>query len=113
MKIFISALENSLDAQVDQRFGRCAWLVVVDSETGQWEAHKNPGSALSGGAGVAAAQYVIDHGAGVVISGDFGPHAAQAFGQAGVEMRLFTAEVSRVKDAVSLMLEKKLPLFKD
>ncbi len=113
MKLFISALENSLDAQVDQRFGRSVWLVGVDSDTGQWEAHKNPAAALSGGAGVAAAQFVIDHGAGVVISGDFGPHAAQAFQQAGVEMRLFTAEVSTVKDAVALMVEKKLPLFKD
>jgi predicted Fe-Mo cluster-binding NifX family protein len=113
MKIFISALENSMEAQVDQRFGRCAWLIGVDSDTGDWQALENPGAALSGGAGVAAAQFVLDHGAGVVISGDFGPHAAQAFGQAGVEMRLFTAEVSRVKDAVSLMLEKKLPLFKD
>jgi len=34
MKICVSAFSGSLDAEVDSRFGRCAYFVIVDSETG-------------------------------------------------------------------------------
>ena len=38
MKIAVSAVGNTLDAQVDQRFGRCSYFVIVDSETMMAEA---------------------------------------------------------------------------
>jgi len=111
MRLIISAQEPSPDGPVDRRFGRSSWLVSVDSETGKWKAFENPGASQSGGAGVAAAQFVIDQKAEVVISGDFGPHAAGAFRVAGIKMRLFIEEVTSVQSAVTLWSEEKLLVF--
>ena len=79
MIIIISAQQPQLTSSVDKRFGRSPTLVKMDTDTGKWEALTNPGVSQSSGAGVAAAQLVIDQKANAVISGDFGPHAANAF----------------------------------
>jgi len=112
MILLISAQEPQLAGPVDHRFGRSLWLVKVDTGTNQWEAFSNPGASQSGGAGVAAAQFVIDQKANVVISGDFGPHAATAFRQANISMYLLTDEISTVKQAVDNFKEEKLTLLK-
>jgi len=38
MKIGISVTAPNLDAEVDPRFGRCPYFVIVDPETMQFEA---------------------------------------------------------------------------
>jgi predicted Fe-Mo cluster-binding NifX family protein len=107
----ISAQEPVFEGQVDQRFGRSPWLFFMDTATGRWEALENPGSTQSGGAGVAAAQLVIDHQAEAVISGDFGPHAANALRAANIDMYIFTAEIQTVQAAVMACLIGKLAKF--
>ncbi len=71
-----------------------------DTETKQWEGFLNSGVSQSGGAGVAAAQFVVDKGAEVVISGDFGPNASRAFEAAGIGMQRFTDSTKTVQEAV-------------
>jgi predicted Fe-Mo cluster-binding NifX family protein len=88
MKIAITTISPSIDAQVDPRFGRGAYFLVVDSDTLEWQAEANPAVNVSGGAGVQAAQLVAQHGAQVAISGDFGPNAYEALAAAGVQMFL-------------------------
>lgn len=107
MKLVITAQESSLESQVDQRFGRCQWLILFDTKTNQWEAFENPGVRQSGGAGVAAAQFVADQKADVVMSGDFGPNAARAFSAANIEMQRFTDEIVTVQDAVDQFTKDK------
>lgn len=111
MILFLSAQEPLLESPINERFGRSPWLIKVDSETNQWKAFANPGVNQSGGAGVAAAQFVVDHKANVVISGNFGPNAANAFRAAKIAMHLFTSEVSTVQQAIDHFLEGKLPAF--
>jgi predicted Fe-Mo cluster-binding NifX family protein len=96
----ITAKEDSIDSLVDERFGRAPWLIKYDTDSLQWEAHKNPGFTQSGGAGVAAAQFVIDNNVNSVISGDFGPHAANAFRAANISMHKFIDGGSTVKKVV-------------
>lgn len=111
MILLISAKGPNLDSAVEYRFGRSPWLIRFDTDSNQWKAIENPGANQSGGAGVAAAQCVIDQSANSVISGDFGPHAVEAFQAAGIDMRLFIEGVSTVKQAIKYMVEKKLPAF--
>ena len=111
MIVMISAQEPKLEAKKDDRFGRCQWLIKMDTETKQWEAFQNPGVSQSSGAGVAAAQFVVDHKVSMIVSGDFGPHASSAFRAANIEMRLFTSDVSSVQDAIDLAAQGKLPAF--
>ncbi len=86
MKICVSATANNLEAQLDPRFGRCLYLVVVDSETMQFEAIPNMAAGATGGAGIQAAQTIADKGVKVVITGNVGPNAFGALSAAGIEI---------------------------
>ena len=111
MIAIFTAQDQYLDSTKDDRFGRCPWFIKVDTISNQWEAFPNPGVNYSNGAGVAAAQFVIDQKAEAVISGDFGPHAAKTFQAAKIEMRLFTEATATVQEAIDLFKKNELPKF--
>jgi len=98
MKICVTATANSLDAQMDPRFGRCAYLVIVDSETMQFEAIANAAAGATGGAGIQAAQTIASKGVKLLITGNVGPNAFGALSAAGIEIA--TGAYGTVKDAV-------------
>jgi predicted Fe-Mo cluster-binding NifX family protein len=78
MKLCISSTKNDLEASVDARFGRCQYFLFVDTETMNFEAVGNPAFTAGGGAGIQAAQAVVNKGADAVITGNVGPNAFQA-----------------------------------
>jgi len=86
MKVAITATEPSLDAKVDPRFGRCAYFLIVDPESSQFEALENPNVALGGGAGIQSAQLLAEKGAQAVLTGNCGPNAYQALFAAGISV---------------------------
>ena len=98
MKICVTATAGSLDAQTDPRFGRCAYFVIVDSETKQFETIPNTAAGVSGGAGIQAAQTIANKGVKLLITGNVGPKAFQALSAAGIEIA--TGVFGTVKDAV-------------
>jgi predicted Fe-Mo cluster-binding NifX family protein len=89
MKVILTTTSPGFDSDIDPRFGRGAYLLVVDTDNLKWEAHPNPGLNASGGAGIKAAQFVNDQNAVAVISGDFGPYAFDALQAAGIAMYLY------------------------
>ncbi len=79
MKVAISAQNDTIESLVDPRFGRARWLIVADSETGEWRAHDNSVNLqASGGAGVQAASTVAAQGVQALITGNVGPNAHKA-----------------------------------
>jgi len=86
MKICVTAIADNLDAQVDPRFGRCPYFIIVDSETMKFEAIPNGASSAVGGAGIRAAQTVASTGAKVLITGNVGPNAFEALSAAGIKI---------------------------
>jgi len=99
MKIIITTVSPTIESEVDPRFGRGAHLLVIDPDTLEWQAHPNPGVTASGGAGIQAAQFVTEHKADAVISGDFGPHAFEALNAAGMPMYVFGSACT-ARDAI-------------
>lgn len=89
MKIIMTTSAPSIESEVDPRFGRGAYLLVIDLDTLEWQAHPNSGVTASGGAGIQAAQFVTNQKVDAVISGDFGPHAFEALNAARLPMYLF------------------------
>ncbi len=83
MKIAVSAGGNTLESEMDQRFGRAAFFLFVDSDTMEFEAIDNQGASV-GGAGVAGAQIVSEHEAGALITGNVGPNALEVLNAAGI-----------------------------
>lgn len=98
MKVAISSTGNNLDASLDPRFGRCAYFIFVDSETGEFEAIANTAASQSGGAGIQAATTVVERGARVVISGSVGPKADRALVAGGVQT--YTTKAATVRLAL-------------
>ncbi|MCW4016166.1 MAG: NifB/NifX family molybdenum-iron cluster-binding protein [Candidatus Bathyarchaeota archaeon] len=86
MKICVSASSGSLDANVDSRFGRCPYFVIVDSETMEFNAISNDSTNAAHGAGIQAAQTVVNMGANVVITGNVGPNAFNVLSASGIKI---------------------------
>jgi predicted Fe-Mo cluster-binding NifX family protein len=84
MKIVISAQGENLDAPASPVFGRCPAYLFVDAETMQFEAMPNPAMNQGGGAGIQAAQFVVERGAQAVLTGNLGPNAFDVLQAAGV-----------------------------
>jgi predicted Fe-Mo cluster-binding NifX family protein len=89
MKLIITATSPNIDSQVDPRFGRGAYFLIVDADTLEWQALPNPAVTASGGAGIQAAQFISEQNCTAAISGDFGPNAFNALQAAGIQMYLF------------------------
>jgi predicted Fe-Mo cluster-binding NifX family protein len=106
MKIVVSANGASLDAATSPVFGRCPSYVFVDMATMAVEAVDNPALAAPGGAGIQAAQFVIERGASAVITGNVGPNAFSVFRSAGIPV--FTGQGETVGDAVEAFKKNEL-----
>lgn len=88
MKIIVTAEGNDLNAPTSARFGRCPTFVFVETETLAFEAVPNPATSAPGGAGIQAAQFVVEHGAQAVLTGNVGPNAANVFQAADIPVYL-------------------------
>lgn len=95
MKIAISSSGKDLDSQIDPRFGRCQYFIFVDPETMEFEASENEGLMASGGAGVQAAQLIVQKGAKALITGNLGPNAASALSASGIKVYLVSGGTVR------------------
>ena len=84
MLIVIPANGANLDAPTSPIFGRCQTFVFVDPETLDFEALLNPALDAPGGAGVQAAQTVLQHNVAAVIAPSLGPNAFRVIQAAGV-----------------------------
>lgn len=86
MKLAFSATGRDLDSDIDPRFGRCAYFLIVNPDDMTFEAFENESVALGGGAGIQSAQFVASRGAQVVITGNVGPNAIRALDAEGIEV---------------------------
>jgi len=88
MKIAFSATGKDLDAQIDPRFGRCAFFIIAETDDMSFEVFDNESIALGGGAGIQSSQFVASKGAEVVITGNIGPNAVRTLSAAGLKVIL-------------------------
>ena len=75
MKIALSSSGKDLDSTLDLRFGRCPYFIIYDLDTEEFTTAENKGAQASGGAGIAAAQQLIDESIEGVITSKVGPNA--------------------------------------
>ncbi|MFH0944302.1 MAG: NifB/NifX family molybdenum-iron cluster-binding protein [Planctomycetota bacterium] len=99
MKVLISARGDSLDAEVDPRFGRCAYLMLVDAKSRTiLSAERNEYANAAGGAGTRTARRAVDLNAEVILTGKIGPKALEVLQECGV--RYCTGASGSVRDAL-------------
>jgi predicted Fe-Mo cluster-binding NifX family protein len=108
MKIAVTSQGTDLDAMVDPRFGRAAYVVVVDSDNFDFQVIDNSSNVNAmKGAGIQAASNVVNSGAKVLLTGFCGPNAFKAL-QAG-KVAVSNDAAGTVKEAVRSYMEGKLP----
>ena len=75
MKVAVSANGDQLDSAIDERFGRCAYFLIVDTEDMSFEAFSNESGIFGGEAGIQSARFIASKGAQFLITGNCGPEA--------------------------------------
>jgi predicted Fe-Mo cluster-binding NifX family protein len=106
MKIAVTSVGKTLDSEVDQRFGRAAYFIIIDTEVMDFNVIENESVAAGGGAGISSAKAVIDAGAEAVLTGNCGPNAQRTLSAADV--RLYAGVTGTVAEAVDLFKGGKL-----
>jgi predicted Fe-Mo cluster-binding NifX family protein len=98
MKIAVSATAPDLSAQVDPRFGRSQYFIIVETDSMEFEGIQNTSATAGGGAGIAAAQLIVGKEVAAVLTGNCGPNAFSVLEAAGI--RVMTGISGKVQEAV-------------
>jgi len=89
MKVIVTSTGPGLDDDLDPRFGRCQYFLLVDTDSMEiLESFDNEGLMAAGGAGIQAGQFVASKGAEAIITGNVGPNAIQTLQAAGIGVYL-------------------------
>jgi predicted Fe-Mo cluster-binding NifX family protein len=97
-KVCVSATSSSIDSHIDPRFGRCAYFIIADPETMDFQCLPNAAYESPHGAGIQAAQAVANQKVQAVITGMVGPNAHRVLSTAGIE--IITGVSGTVRDAI-------------
>jgi len=100
MRIAITAGGKGLSERFDSRFGRAAYFIICDTDSGAWEAHSNVQNfEAAQGAGIQAAQTIQRLGAAALVTGHVGPKAFKVLQAGGV--KVFSAKAETAAEALA------------
>ena len=108
MKVAISSTGKTLESEVDVRFGRCLYFLIVEIENKKIKNVKpieNTAKAQMGGAGISAGEIVANEKVDAVITTNLGPRAFSVFGQFGI--KVYQGQ-GKIKDVVQDFIDDKL-----
>lgn len=107
MKLAITSKGTDLNAQIDPRFGRAAYILIVDTDTMDIEVLDNTENINRlKGAGIQAAAMISDRGADALLTGFCGPNAVKTLNAAKIKVGV---EVSgTVQNAIDAFKEGKV-----
>ncbi len=112
MKVAITSQGTELSSQVDPRFGRAKYFIVVETDSGDFEAVDNAQNLNAPqGAGIQAAQNVSAKSAEVVVTGHVGPNAFRTLSAAGI--KIVTGAEGTVAEALENFKAGQLQEAKD
>lgn len=99
MRIAVSSTGRELNSDIDPRFGRADYFLIVDPETLEFEVVENKQNLnLPQGAGIQSGETIVSNNVDVLISGNCGPKAFKVLNKGGVS--IVTGAKGRVIDAV-------------
>ncbi len=104
--ICVTSTGPTMQAPMDPRFGRCAWFIFTSLDGGETVTVENNGRDSANGAGIQAAQLLVDRKIDMLITGAIGPNALRVLAAAGT--RVFTCSAATCDDALSQLREGKL-----
>jgi predicted Fe-Mo cluster-binding NifX family protein len=109
MKIAIPVDEKTLESNVCVSFGRTPYFLIYDVETKESIFIDNSAAASTGGAGIKAAQIIVDNKADVLLTPRLGENAAEVLKPA--EIKIYKTTTASAKDNIDAFIAWKLPLL--
>ena len=99
MKVAITAKTNSIESEIDTRFGRCGYFLIIDTDNLDFRSINNSSAMASGGAGIKAAQTIANTGVKVVITDNIGPNAFETLKAA--DIKIYKVDNGTIKDVIA------------
>ena len=109
MKIAIPVDEKTLQSNVCASFGRAPYFLIYDVETKESMFIENSAATSTGGAGIKAAQIIVDNKANALLTPRLGAKAADVLKPA--EVKIYRTTTTPVKDNIDDFIADKLPLL--
>ena len=109
MKIAISSTGEKLENEMDAKFGRCPYFLIVeieDKEIKNTKAVENTAAMQGGGAGITAAQIVGNEDVNAVIAINFGPRAFTVLNELKID--IYQGNPGTVAENVQQFIDEKL-----
>ena len=103
MKTIITSAEDNLNAQMDLRFGRCAWFCLYNHDDAQTTFISNKFKDARGGAGTKVAEMMLTMGVDRIISGDFGPKAKEMLDKYNIQLIKMDNDHKTISEIIALI----------
>jgi len=103
MKVAITSTGNSQESKLDQRFGRCAFFVIYDTETKSTEFIPNPNKDAQEGAGPASVQLVASRNVEKIISGEFGIKIKSLLDSLKIQMIIMKEPEKKITEIIDIL----------
>lgn len=112
MKLIITSQGTDPGDQVDPRFGRAKYFILFDTDSENFKVLDNTDQVEAAqGAGVQAAQNVVNSGAEILLTGHCGPKAFKVLSAAGV--KIYSGVEGTVREAAQAWGRDELKMLDD
>jgi predicted Fe-Mo cluster-binding NifX family protein len=109
MKIAIPANDKTLGTDVCPSFGRAPYFLIYNTDSKESIFLDNSAAASQGGAGIKAAQAMVDNQVGALLTPRCGQNAAAVLKSAGIT--LYKTIYNSCEENITAFIEDKLPLL--
>lgn len=103
MKVAITSTGNTLESKLDQRFGRCSYFVIYDTDIKSIEFIPNPNRDAQNGAGPASVQIVASRNVGKIISGEFGIKIKSLLDSLKIQMVVLKEQEKTIDEIIKML----------
>ena len=109
MKIAVPVDEKDLKSKVCVSFGRTPYFLIYNTETKESVFLENSAAASTGGAGIKAAQTIVDNGVSALLTPRCGENAADV--RKAADIKIYKTKSVAINDNIEAFIDGKLPLL--
>ncbi|MGO1368331.1 MAG: NifB/NifX family molybdenum-iron cluster-binding protein [Senegalia sp. (in: firmicutes)] len=106
MKIGIPVSEKTIEGYVNNTFGRTNYFLIYDTQSQSSNFVNNTAASSQGGAGIKAAQILVDENIDCLLTPRCGKNAAEVLENA--DIKLYKSNSSTIKENIDALKEDKL-----
>jgi predicted Fe-Mo cluster-binding NifX family protein len=106
MKTVITSSGDNISAHFDKRFGRTGWFCLYKEGSNETDFYVNDLKNATNGAGIKAAEKMIELEVQKVISGDFGPKARDLLNKFNIQMVTLNEDDLTIEDIIKRLTHK-------